>query len=302
MSASLCLLCPTLPAQAPAESPAAQPTPKVDLTPGPNGSLSQAQMQALFRVVADKDMANDKLLRDYTYTERDVEHRLDGKGQVKSTETQTFEVMDIYGEQVNRLVQKDDKPLSEKEAAKEEARIQKIMDKRKNESDSDRKKRKEKEEKDQEDSRKFVLEVADAYNFRLVGSETLEGREAWVIDAEPRADFVPHMKEAKFLSKFRGRVWVDKGDLQLAKMDVEALDTITWGLFLARIHKGAHVVLEQTRVNDEVWLPQRIDFNLDARIALLKDFKVEGEQTYRDYKKFRTATRIVGYDPTPVPQ
>ena len=37
-------------------------------------------MQQLFRVVADKDIENDKRLRDYTYIERDEEHKLGGKG------------------------------------------------------------------------------------------------------------------------------------------------------------------------------------------------------------------------------
>ena len=269
--------------------------PKLDLTPDAHGALSQEQMQQLFRVVADKDIDNDKRLRDYTYIERDVQNRLDGKGQVKSAETKTYQVMEIYGEQINRLIQKDDKPLSEKDAAKEEKKVQKVIDKRKNESESDRKKREQKEEKDREDGRKFVREVADAYNFKLVGTELVGGREAWVIDGEPRPDFVPHMKESKFLSKFRGRVWVDKNDLQLAKMDIEVIDTVSLGWVLARIHKGTHVMLEQVRVNDEVWLPRHLSFKLDARIALFKGYNIDGDQTFRDYKKFRTSTKIVGY-------
>ncbi len=275
--------------------PAAPPpaTPLLDLKPDAEGKLSPEQMQQLFRVVADKDIENDKRLRDYTYTERDVEHRLDGKGQVKSTEVKTYDVMELYGEQVQRLIQKDDKPLSEKDAAKEEEKIQKIMDKRKNESEGDRKKREQKEQKDREEGRKFVREVADAYDFKLVGTELVGEREAWVIDGEPRPGFVPHMKESKFLSKFRGRVWIDKDDLQLAKMDVECLDTFSWGLFLARFHKGTRVMLEQTRVNDEVWLPLHLTAKLDVRLALLKNFDVEFEQTYRDYKKFRATAKIV---------
>jgi len=265
-----------------------------DLKPDANGKLSQEQMQQLFHIVAEKDIENDKRLRDYTYIERDEEHKLDGKGQVKSTEVKTYEVMELYGEQVQRLIQKDDKALDQKDAAKEEEKIQKIIDKRKNESEGDRKKREEKEEKDREEDRKFVREVADAYNFTLVGTESLGGREAWVIEGEPRPGFVPHMKESKFLSKFRGRVWIDKNDLQLAKMDVECLDTITWGLFLARFHKGTRVMLEQTRVNDEVWLPLHLTAKIDVRLALLKNFDVDLEQTYRDYKKFRATARIVG--------
>ncbi|MGC2451031.1 MAG: hypothetical protein WA477_25530 [Candidatus Sulfotelmatobacter sp.] len=283
------------PAQSP-ESSTEVPTPSAipNLVPGPDGKLSQEQMQQLFRVVADKDLENDKRQRDYTYIMREVQKNLDGKGELKSTEIKTYEILEIDGEQVQRLIKKDDKPLDAKEDAKEDEKIQKIIDKRKNESDEERKKREAKEEKGREDGRKFVKEVADAYNFKLVGTEMVDGRAAWVIDGEPRPGFEPHMKEAKFLSKFHGRVWIDKSDLQLSKMDVETLDTVSIGLFLARIHKGTRVIFEQTRINDEVWLPKQVDFKLNARVALLKGYNLDGEQTYSDYKKFRTSTKIVG--------
>jgi len=265
-----------------------------DLTTGADGKLSQEQMRQLFRVVADKDIENEKRQRDYTYIDREVQNNLDGKGKTKSTEVKTYEILEIYGAQVQRLIEKDDKPLDAKAAAKEEEKIQKIIDKRKNESDEDRRKREEKEVKEREDGRKFVREVADAYDFKLVGTEEVGGREAWVIDGEPRPGFEPHMKESKFLSKFHGRVWIDKGDLQLAKMDIEAIDTVSLGWVLARIHKGTRVMLEQTRVNDEVWLPRHLTFKLDARVALLKGFNIDGDQEYRDYRKFRTSAKIVG--------
>ena len=265
-----------------------------DLTPDAQGKLSQEQMQKLLRVVADKAIENDKSQRDYTYIEREVQNHLDGKGNKKSTEIKTYEILEIYSEQVERLIAKDDKPLDAKDAAKEEEKIQKIINQHKNESDADRKKREDKELKEREDDRKFVREVADAYNFTLVGTELVGGREAWVINAEPRPGFQAQMKEAKYLPKFHGRVWIDKSDLQLAKMDVECLDTITWGGFLARFHKGSRFQLEQSRVNDEVWLPRELAVKVDVRLALLKNFNVDVEQSYRDYKKFRASSKIVG--------
>lgn len=277
-------------------SAATQPIPpptKLDLTPDANGKLSEAQMQALFRVVADKDMENDKRLRDYTYVEHDVDKHVDGKGNAKSTEVKTFEILEIYGEQVQRLIEKDGKPLDGKEAAKEDEKIQKIIDKRKNESEEDRKKREAKEEKEREDGRAFVRDVADAYNFKLVGTESLDGRDAWVFEAEPRPGFVPHAKDGKYLTKFHGKVWIDQSDLQLAKLDVECLDTVSWGLFLARLHKGSTFMLEQTRVNNEVWLPLHVTYKLDARLGLVKGVDVQGDQSFQDYKKFRTSSRIV---------
>jgi hypothetical protein len=33
---------------------------------------------------------------------------------------------------------------------------------------------------------------------------------------------------------------------------------------------------------------------VDVRLALLKNFNVDLEQSFRDYKKFRTSSKIVG--------
>jgi hypothetical protein len=255
--------------------------------------LSQDQIRTLIRQVAEKDMENDKKQRDYTYMERVEEHRLNGKGDVQKTEVRTREIMMLYGDQIERLIAKDDKPLSEKDAAKEEERIQKLADKRKNESDEQRAKRLKEEEKGREETRQFVNEIADAYNFHLAGIDTLGGRDAYMIDADPRPGFEPHVKGAKFLPKFRFRVWIDKAENQWVKLDAQCIDTVSLGLFLARFHKGSRIMIEQTRVNDEVWLPQHVAVKVDVRLALLKNFDIEQDVTYRDYKKFRSDTRIV---------
>lgn len=261
--------------------------------PGDTAVLSQDQIRTLIRHTADNDMENDKRQRDYTYIQREEQHRLDGKGQTKSTETRTSEILEIYGEQVERLIAKDDKPLPEKDAKKEEEKIQKLIDKRKNESEEERDKREKKEEKDHEQDRQFVREVADAYNFTFVGVESLSGRDAYVIDGEPRPGYEPHLKEAKILPKFRFRAWIDKDESQWKKLDIQCIDTVSFGLFLARVHKGSRIIIEQTRINDEVWLPQHINVKVDVRVALLKDFNVDDDITFRDYKKFRTNTKII---------
>jgi len=264
-----------------------------DLTPDANGNLSQEQMKQLIRVVTENYRANYKKERDYTYIDREVENTLESDGGIKSAGSKTYEIMELYGEQVQRLIAKDDKPLSGKDAAKEEERIEKLTSKRKNESEEDRAKRQAEEEKLREKNREFVREVADAYDFRLVGSETLDGRDNWVIAGEPRPGFQAHLKDAQMLSKFHGRLWIDKNEVQLAKMDVEAIDTVSFGWVLARIHKGTRLVFEQTRVNGEVWLPQHISFKFDARVALFKGYNELDEETFRDYKKFRATSRIV---------
>jgi len=272
---------------------------KPDLTPTADGRLSQEQMRELTRVVAQNYRDNYNRERDYTFVRRDVEHNIDSNGQAKSSETKTYEVLQVYGEQMWRLIQKDDKPLDSKESAKEEDKIQKVIDKHKDESDDERRKREEKQAKARDEERKFVSEVADSYDFTLVGTELVDGREAWVIDGEPRPGFEPHEKDARFLSKFHGRMWIDTADLQLAKLHVEALDTASVGWVLARIHKGTQFTFERTRMTDEIWLPLHLSYKFDARVALFKGYNIEGDSTFRDYKKFSASSKIVGMGEAP---
>jgi len=281
--------------ESPSAGEPANASPRPDLTPDASGKLTPEQMQKLTRVVAQNFQENYKKERDYTFIERDVDKKVDGGGQTKSTEIRTYEVINIYGEQVWRMIEKDDKPLDAKEAAKEEEKIQKVMDKHKAESEEDRKKQEEEREaKRKEDSRKFVSAIADSHDFKLVGTDLVDGREAWVIDGEPRPSNELHDKEEKFVGKFRGRLWVDKESMQLAKVDLEAIDTASVGWVLARIHKGTRMTFERTRMDDQIWLPKHMTYKLDARVALFRGYNVEGEHSFRDYKKFRTSARIVG--------
>lgn len=274
------------------QQPAMGPARAIDLKPDANGVVPAQQIRELLQRAEENDLENDKRQRYYTYVERVERHKLGSDGSVKKTETWTSEILEIYGEPVVRLTARDNKPLSPEEAKKEENKIQKIIDKRKNESEDDRRKRVEKAEKDREEDRKFVLEIADAFSFRLVGSELIDGRDAWVFDGEPRSEYQPKRREAKMLSKFRGRVWIDKSEMQWVKLDMTAIDTLSIGLFLARVHKGTRLIMDLTRVNDEVWLPKSVQLHFDARVALFKSYDDDVQQTYSDYKKFRTDSKM----------
>lgn len=259
-------------------------------------TLAGDEIQPLIRAVAEKDIANDLRQRDYTYLQHEEERKLDGQGNQKSAETRDFEIMMLYGQQVRRLVARNGKPLSREQADKEENKIQKVMREREQETPAEREKRLQKEAHDREQERAFVREVADAYTFRLVRTEALDGRETYVIDADPKPGFQPHVKDAKYLPKFRGRIWIDSAETEWVKADIEAIDTVSWGLFLARFYKGSRIDIELTRVNDEVWLPKSVSLKISARLALLKNLNVVEDVSYRDYKKFRSDVKI-----TPAP-
>src|SRR6202790_5826779 len=111
-----------------ASRPAVLVSPPVDLKPDASGAVPPEQIRELLRRAEEKDIENDKQQRDYTYIERQEDHKLDGHGAVKKIESRTSEVLEIYGEPVSRLTAKDDKPLPADEAKKEDEKIQKIID------------------------------------------------------------------------------------------------------------------------------------------------------------------------------
>src|SRR5207302_4439797 len=68
--------------------------------------------------------------------------------------------------------------------------------------------------KDREEGRKFLKEITDAFDFRLLGEESIEGRPSWIIEGTPRSGFKPTLNHADVPTKLRGKLWIDVVDRQ----------------------------------------------------------------------------------------
>ncbi len=241
-----------------------------------------------------------EMARHYTCQNRQVIKHMGKHGEVKSTEIKTFDVNFYYGQEYSRVIAIDDKPLSDKEQKKEDEKLEKFLAKFRNESEEDREKRLAKEKKQREEGRAFLRDVVNAYDFRIVGEENVDGNDTWVIEATPRSDFHPTQPHADILSKIKGKLWVDKRGYNWVKAEAEATDTISFGLFLVRIHPGSRFNFEQVHLNNEVWLFRRLNINGSARVALLKNEAVDQEEVFSNFKKFTTSVRILpGYKEVP---
>ena len=108
----------------------------------------------------------------------------------------------------------------------------------------------------------------------------------WVIEGTPRPGYKSKSKAAGYFLKMHGKMWVAKSDYQPVKIEAETQDNIWIGAFLVRLGKGAHVTVEYTRVNNEVWLPTYAEAHIGARVLLVKGFKISAVTRYSDYKKF----------------
>jgi len=71
------------------------------------------------------------------------------------------------------------------------------------------------------------------------------------------------------------------------KAEVEVTDTNWAGLFPGRLARAC-AAFEQTRVNDEVWLPRRVQVFLSARLGLVKMLHIEQEVIHSKCREFQT--------------
>jgi len=56
------------------------------------------------------------------------------------------------------------------------------------------------------------------------------------------------------------------------------------GLFLVRLLGGSQIKMEQTRVNDGIWMPERVEVQAVAKIFFVKNLSINRVMIYSDYK------------------
>lgn len=248
---------------------------------------------AIIRRMVTWDQANWLRSKDYTYLQYAEERELDDRGKVKKTQSETEELSFLYGFPYYKKIAKNGQKLTGDAARNEDEKMSKAAAERQRDLEHGGRKRQDWEKKRAEE-RKFLQEIPDAYTFQILRQDKVDGLPVWVIAATPRPDYRPKSSDARqLLPKVKPTFWVDQRDAHMARLDFEVLDTISFGLVLARIYRGTNFTLQQAYVNNEVWLPQHVLMHINGRLALLKKLNGEVEVTWRDFRKFQTDSKIV---------
>jgi hypothetical protein len=94
-------------------------------------------------------------------------------------------------------------------------------------------------------------------------------------------------------------VWIDEHARDVARLEARFNDSVKiGGGLLASLDKGTSLVLEQTKINGEVWLPSYAEVHAAARIVFIKVRQNEIDR-YSEYKKFQVETKIGPSTPVP---
>jgi hypothetical protein len=198
----------------------------------------------------------------------------------ETKEIEVGEVAPLYGTPYERLIRKNGHPLSAEEQRREDRKYQRARKERENESPAERAARIRK----YDESREFIADVPEAFNFKLIREETIDGRPAWVIQMTPRPGFLPTAPHAAMMEHLNATMWVDKQDFRLAKAQDHVIDTISIGWILARVGPGTNFEVDQTRVANGIWMPSILKINGFAHVLLVHSKSLNEELAYSGYR------------------
>jgi len=259
----------------------------------PPAATEALDVTALLLEVGRNQDEIEKRVSEYAFTQTETDREINGKGELKK---QTVKVYEIYPlpnrEPVQKLISENGVPLSPDRAAKEDRRVQEEFAKAEREKENDEKKvaqrRAERERKRSEDSEATEISLfLKACEFVSPRREMLSGRETIVFDFRPRTGFKPQNREESLIAKLIGVVWIDPVDKQVIRLEARLAEGFKMaGGLLVSLKPGAALVIEQTRMEQGVWLPKFAQVNLSVKVLLFGGGDYNKTIEWSDYRHF----------------
>lgn len=246
-------------------------------------------IQALLKEVQLNQDRVEEILEGYTFNETTIAREIAKDGSVLEKEAETNQITYYKGTPIRRMIEKNGKPLSEKDQQKEDKDVAERVE------DLEKKiaKQQQKNGPPEEGQRVSIAEVLRASSLVNPRRERFRGRDVIVFDFEPNPNF--DYKNARSILKFFGKtagvIWIDQQDKQVARLEAYLADSFSVGAGLFKLRKGASFSMEQDRINDEIWLPFSRDINMSARVFLVKGLNFNQTTKFSNYKKFKTEVK-----------
>lgn len=261
-----------------------------DNTFDPPAASEKLDVAELLREVGRNQDEIDKRVSEYAFTQTETDKELTSKGELKK---QTVKVYEIYPlpnrEAVQKLISENGVPLSPEKAAKEDRRVQEEFFKAERDREKDEKqaakRRAEREKKANEGTE--ISPFLRACEFVSPRREQWAGRDTIVFDFRPGPGYKPKNREESLVAKLVGVVWIDPVDKQVIRLEARLAEgfKIAGGL-LASLKPGAALVIEQTRMDQGVWLPKFAHLNLSVKVLLFAGGDYNKTIEWSDYKHF----------------
>ena len=123
----------------------------------------------------------------------------------------------------------------------------------------------EKVTKKQKERADLIDQTRNAFIFTYLGEETRGSHTLEKYRMEPNPSYRPPTRSALLFSKVTGTVWLDEASGQMARIEGEVTDDISFGIFLGKVYKGSRFMQDRYEFAPGIWLPSYSQYDFDAR-------------------------------------
>jgi hypothetical protein len=249
-----------------------------------------------FAAQVKKHLATDEERQSsYTYIERRTEQKVDGSGRQTSESVKVYEVYPgLPGEErYRRLVEENGRRIEPDKLAQKDRDRQQDVDSyvKSQSSESQQQKAAREHEKARLRRSAAIDDLFRIYDIRMIRREPIDGHATILATLDPKAGVRPQTDDGKIMRNFKARAWISESDYELVRIEIEAIDDLSFGMgLLARVHKGTIATYERRKVNNEVWLPAKVTWTASGRVLLLRRLRLRGISEFSAYRKFTVDT------------
>jgi hypothetical protein len=230
----------------------------------------------ILKRLVEAEKQNASRIRQYTYVEENSHVDIQKDGSKKIASSETHEIIYLEGTIYRKLVAKNGQPLNKKDAAKEEEKLQRAAEERRQPSRSS--------------GRTLTIgtnaDLLTLCDNQLFGEEEIQNRKAWVIESSPKAGYVPANDREKDVLSWQTRLWIDQQD----NMPLRQIRTVIRER--SSFKPGTIFATDYEKINGEDWFPT-FTF-IDAHIQFLAVIKMSGRIEIRNsnFKKFNVDSSV----------
>jgi hypothetical protein len=220
-----------------------------------------------------KDTINHQLnaeASDHTHWRYRI-HREDDKG------SQDRDVIDTKDGQLARVLLINGQPLTVEQRAADEARMKKLV-----EDPNERAKRDKRAKDDDDKGNQMLRAIPEAFVFKYEGFENGQVSLSFF----PNPHYNAPTRELQVFRSMSGKVWIDRAERRLARMDGGLFEDVTfgWGL-LGRLNKGGTFSIRQSRVGEGHWVYVSLDVKMVGHAVVFKSINVRQVERIYDFHR-----------------
>jgi len=249
-----------------------------------------------FAAEVKKHLATDEERQSgYVFNERRVEQKVNAAGRVTGESVKVYEVYPgLPGEnRYRRLIEEDGRSVPPNRLAQQDGRRRKEAEEyaRKQAITSERQKEAREQDKARQEYSAAVEDIFRIYDIRMLRREPIEGIDTILATLTPKPGARPQTDDGQVMRHFKARAWISESDYELVRVEIEAIDNLSFGLgLLARVHKGTVATYQRRKVNGETWLPAEVTWTASARVLLLRRLRIRGVSEFSNYRRYGVDT------------